>query len=79
MATLDQFLEKALDEGQLVGDKVDEVKKQKYKGYVKFEIELTGVRDNGAAMTRAERFINDVEKKFPLFKPSGQVDGVDEM
>jgi hypothetical protein len=78
MATLNEFLEKALSEGVLVGDKVEEAKKGGYSADVSFNIKLTGVNDMEAAMKKAQRFVDDVKKKFSLFKPSGEVDGVDE-
>lgn len=76
MATLDQFLEKALNEGQLVGDKVDEAGEVFYAD-VNFKIKLTGVKKMNDAQKRAQRFVDDVSKKFSLFDPSGEVDGVE--
>ena len=75
MATMNEFLEKALDEGQLVGDKVDEAKKPSYAN-VKFKIKLSGVNSEEEAMKRAQRFIDDVANKFGPFSPKGEIDGV---
>lgn len=72
MATLDQFLKKALvDEPEL-----DEAKKPKFKAYVKFTIHGEAF-DLDDAMNKAERFIDDVESKFKPWKARGEVDGVD--
>jgi len=76
VATLDQFLSKALDEGKLVGDKVDEAGEVFYAD-VNFKIKLTGVKKMNDAQKRAQRFVDDVSKKFSLFDPSGEVDGVE--
>jgi len=76
MATLNQFLEKALiNEGELVGDKVYEAKKPSYAN-INFKIKLSGVNDENEAMKRAQRFIDDVSSKFSLFNPKGEIDSV---
>lgn len=74
MATLDQFLEKALNEG---APPFLDPSKQVYYADVEFKIELTGVKNMKDAMKRAQRFVDDTTKKFKLFDPQGGVTGID--
>ena len=71
MATMNEFLDKALTD-----IKIDEVSAA-YAADIKFNIKLTGVKNMNDAQKRAQRFVDDVTKKFSLFDPSGEVDGVE--
>ena len=54
---------------------IDEAKKPT-SANIKFKIKLTGVNNKEEAMKRAQRFIDDVSKKFKPFDPSGEIDEV---
>ena len=68
---LNDYLEKALD-----GVKLDEAS-EGFSGDIEFKITLTGVKNMKEAMKRAQRFVDDVTKKFKLFDPQGGVVGID--
>ena len=70
MATMNEFLDKALTD-----IKIDEVSAA-YAADIKFNIKLTGVKNMNDAQKRAQRFVDDVTKKFSLFDPKGEVDSV---
>ena len=71
MATLNEFLDKALD-----GVELNEAEGG-YSADIEFTIKLTGVKNMKDAMKRAQRFVDDVTKKFKLFDPRGGVTGLD--
>ena len=71
MATMNEYLEKALD-----GVRLDE-KAGDFYANVNFEIKLTGVKNKNEAMKRAQRFVNDVESKFNLFDALGTIESVE--
>jgi len=48
-----------------------------YSADVEFKIKITGVKNMKEGMKRAQRFVDDVTKKFKLFDPRGGVIGLD--
>jgi len=70
MATMNEYLKKALD-----GVRLNE-KDGDFYADVSFSIKLTGVKDKNEAMKRAQRFMDDVTKKFSLFDAVGSIDSV---
>lgn len=93
MATLDQFLEKALSEGQLVGDKADEATNKAFIDQIKkgggleggpgqydifVKAKMTFKADSEEeAMVRASDALDMAQKKNRKLGLSYEIDGID--
>lgn len=80
MGTLSEFLEKALSEGELVGDKTDEgalVGQGNYKAYIKVEVSLKNMEDEDEAMNTAQSIVDKIVSQNRKYKAYAEIDGWD--
>jgi hypothetical protein len=71
MATLNEFLEKALvDEGSLMGQ-------GDYKAYIKLEVFLKNMQDEDEAMGTAQSIADKIVGQNRKYKAQAEIDGLD--